>query len=71
MLTTLASKVIASFILDMFIGKHCLTQILSPFLMMGATFRRICNSITSIVGVTRGMSWMRIKCVQPNATTSH
>jgi hypothetical protein len=37
MFTTLASKVATSFILDMFVGKHYLTQILCPFLTLKTT----------------------------------
>jgi hypothetical protein len=40
MLTTLASKVATSFILDMFVGKHYFTQILCPFLMLKTILRR-------------------------------
>jgi hypothetical protein len=67
----LASKLVASFILDMFFGKQCFTRILHPILALGATPRRIQSSLNSIVGVTRGAPWKKTKPSQPNASTSH
>jgi len=71
MFTTLPSNVATSFILDMFASKHSLTRILHPFLTLGATPRRIHNSLNSIVGVAWSAPWTITKPIWPNALTSH
>jgi hypothetical protein len=61
---------VASFILNIFVGKHCFTQSLRPFWTLGATPKRICSSLNLIINVTRGAPWTRTNLIWPNASAS-